>query len=119
MIDETNSLDRRYRTYAWGTFFILLGALILMPGNQFRIFLLGIGITLLMLNLARYRNKIRVNTVTTTFGLIAILLVGAATLLNRLEIHFELPLFPTLLVGIGVIMLLNVILEKREDNDTA
>jgi hypothetical protein len=115
MTDKTNTLDLHYRTLAWGASFILLGVLILIPGNQFRIFLFGIGIILLALNLARHLNQTRVNTFTLALGLIAITLAGSATLLSWLGIHFELPLFPVLLVGAGVMMLASVIFRKREN----
>jgi hypothetical protein len=106
-MDEIKTLNRRYEIVAWGALFILLGTINLIPGVPSGTGVLGIGIILLGLNLARYLSKIPTNGFTITLGVIAAVLGGALYLLHsllRIQ-QFELPFFPVLLVVIGVIFL--------------
>jgi flagellar biosynthesis protein FliQ len=106
-MDEIKTLNQRYEIVAWGALFILLGTINLIPGAPSGTGVLGIGIILLGLNLARYLSKIPANGFTITLGVIAAVLGGALYLLHallRIQ-QFELPFFPVLLVVIGVIFL--------------
>ena len=106
-MDEIKTLNQRYEIVAWGALFILLGTINLIPGVPSGTGVLGIGIILLGLNLARYLSKIPTNGFTITLGVIAAVLGGALYLLHsllRIQ-QFELPFFPVLLVVIGVIFL--------------
>jgi hypothetical protein len=53
---------KRYTVVAWGIAFLYLGVLMLIPGNQEILFVMGIGILLLGLNLARFLSKIPTST---------------------------------------------------------
>jgi len=106
-MDEIKTLNQRYEIVAWGALFILLGTINLIPGVPSGTGVLGMGIILLGLNLARYLSKIPTNGFTITLGVIAAVLGGALYLLHsllRIQ-QFELPFFPVLLVVIGVIFL--------------
>ncbi len=106
-MDEIKTLNQRYEIVAWGALFILLGTINLIPGVPSGTGMLGMGIILLGLNLARYLSKIPTNGFTITLGVIAAVLGGALYLLHsllRIQ-QFELPFFPVLLVVIGVIFL--------------
>src|SRR3990172_2608076 len=106
-MDEIKTLNQRYEIVAWGALFILLGTINLIPGVPSGTGVLGIGIILLGLNLARYLSKIPTNGFTITLGVIAAVLGGALYLLHsllRIQ-QFELPFFPVLMVVIGVIFL--------------
>lgn len=41
--DDTKDLNIRCGTFAWGIFFILVGIIIIIPGDQSDEFLVGIG----------------------------------------------------------------------------
>ena len=67
-------LNKQLETIAWGLFFIMLGAFILIPD---RILSkgwdsIGIGVILLGLNAARYLNGIRMSGFTTFLGLLSV-----------------------------------------------
>jgi hypothetical protein len=106
-MNDIKTLNKRYEAVAWGAMFLLLGILSLIPGDQNDVFVLGIGIILLGLNLARYLSKIPTNGFTITLGVLAFVLGGVAVLRPVLNFpRFELPLLPLLLVVIGLYLLI-------------
>lgn len=104
-MQDTRTLNKRYETVAWGAFFILLGLTSLIPGLPSGMGTLGIGIILLGLNLARYFSQIPTSGFTITIGILALLLGAADVLRELLRLQVDLPLFPLLLILIGVIWL--------------
>src|SRR3990172_4682972 len=107
-MDNLNTLNKRFETVAWGAVLILFGILNLIPGEQNGIFVFGVGMILLGLNLARYFSKIPTNTVTIALGVIASFLgiiVLLRPVLNIPPITIELFSFPVLLLLIGVYLL--------------
>ena len=52
-MNDLKVLNGRLEAIAWGFILILLSILMVIPGNQDNLFLLGIGVTFLGLNLAR------------------------------------------------------------------
>jgi len=106
-MNDIKTLNKRYEAVAWGAMFILLGGLSLIPGEQNDVFVLGIGVILLGLNLARYLSKIPMNGVTIALGIMAFVLGMVALLRPVLNLpRFELPLFPVLLIVIGLYLLI-------------
>lgn len=106
-MNTTMELDHRFEMTAWGCLLLLLGGLGLTPGDQTDIFLLGAGIILLGLNLARYWEKIPMNKFTILLGSVAFAL-GIASL-TRQAMNLppaELPLLPILLVTLGLYLLI-------------
>jgi hypothetical protein len=105
---RAKNLDSRLQTVAWGIIIILFGGLRLVPGDQTNLFVLGIGITLLGLNLLRYVNQIPVNGFSTALGIVTLILGGVASLRPMLgwKTHLELPLFPILLIVFGLYLLI-------------
>ncbi len=102
-MNYNRSLDGRYQSVAWAALFILFGSLSLIPGDQNDVFVLGVGLILLGLNVARYASRLPVNAVTITLGLTASGLGGVAVLRPLLNLpRFELDLFPMLLIALGV-----------------
>lgn len=111
-MQDTRTLNKRYETVAWGAFFILLGTTSLIPGVPSGLGTLGIGVILLGLNLARYLSQIPTSGFTITLGIIALVL-GAADLLRALlRLQVDLPLFPLLLIVIGVIWLVRGVVRR-------
>jgi hypothetical protein len=102
------TLNQRYETVAWGAMLILLGGINLIPGERNGMFVLGVGMILLVLNLARYISKIPTSAVTIALGVIASFLGTLALLRPILHIPpIELFSFPVLLLLIGVYLLFN------------
>ncbi|MGE5262061.1 MAG: hypothetical protein ACM3S0_01660 [Acidobacteriota bacterium] len=104
-MQDTRTMNKRYETVAWGAFFILLGLTSLIPGLPSGMGTLGIGIILLGLNLARYLSQIPTSGFTITIGILALLLGAADVLRELLRLQVDLPLFPLLLILIGMIWL--------------
>lgn len=104
-MEETRSLNRRYETIAWGAFLILLGVTSLIPGLPAGFGTLGTGIILLGLNLARYLSHLPTSGFTMTLGIIALSLGAADIARAWINPALELPVFPILLIIIGVIWL--------------
>ncbi len=111
-MDNWKALDRRYQAIAWGAGFVWTGTLSLinlnlMPGEQNGIGVLGIGLILLGLNLARFLSQIPTNGFTTVLGILASVLGLAALLRPVLNIpRFDLDFFPLLLIVIGLYFLI-------------
>ena len=57
-MNEIKRSARTYSTIAWGVLLLLLGVLMAIPGDQDGVFLLGIGLVLLGLNVARRRQRL-------------------------------------------------------------
>ena len=113
MDDNTRALNRRYEVAAWGVFFIWLGITSLFRfadgAGTF-----GIGQILLGLNAARYLNKIPTSNFTIGLGLIAVVLGGFDLMRAIFRLPFELPLFPILLIVLGVVLLWRELARRKE-----
>ena len=100
--EDRSAMERFLDDVGWGTLFITVGALWLVPAEQLPrgMGVIAVGVILLLLNVARYMLRIRVNRFTMVAGTVALLAgVGAAFAVN-------LPIFPIALVAIGVCLLL-------------
>ena len=101
-MDNIRKLNRRYEIITWGILFVWVGARDLIPGLPIGTGMVGIGLILLVLNLARRFSDLPINGVSTALGVTA-LLVGAMELFRSFQgIQVELPFFPVLLVMVGV-----------------
>ena len=108
------ALNQTFEAITWGTLFIFLGILSLIPGVPPGAGTLGIGIILLGLSLARYLSKIPINVFTVTLGAIALVLGAIVLSSSLLGFQLEGPLFPALLMAIGVYWL--ICSAKRTEN---
>ena len=101
-------LDQRYETIAWGAIFITLSILMLIPGDQNNVFVLGVGVILLGLNLARRLSQVAVNWFTTALGAIALTLGGLSWLWPVIgnDTPFEVDIFPIIVLAFGLYLLL-------------
>ena len=106
-MNGTKSLVKRYSAAAWGILFLLLGVLMVIPGDQSGIFLLGTGIIFLGLNVARRMSNIPVNAFSMTLGVLALGMGIYALLRPVLNLpHFQLDIIPLALVVIGLYVLI-------------
>ncbi len=113
-MQDARSLNKRYETVAWGTFFILLGVTSLFQGLPAGAGEVGIGIILLGLNLARVLSKIPTSGLTILLGALAFVLGGADLLRDVLRLQIALPIFPLLLIAIGLVWLVRGISRSAE-----
>lgn len=101
-MNNNYQLDKRYRTIAWGAIFILIGILSLVPGDQTSFGLLGSGAILLALNLWRSLSKVAVNGFSLALGAAGFFTGALLIVRSELGLHFEVELFPIILIAIGV-----------------
>lgn len=95
-------LDRQLEAIGWALFLIMIGGIGLIPNVPPSTWLVGTGLIMLGLNLARYLTGLRVSNFTVVLGSLALLLgVGGMTGVN-------LPFFPILVILIAADMLVKV-----------
>ena len=102
------ALNHRYEAIAWGLIFILLSILMVIPGDQNNVFLLGIGIILLGLTLVRIASQIPVNRFTAVIGGVA-LGFGGLSLLSPvlgLKAHIQVDIFAIMALVIWLYLLI-------------
>lgn len=100
--EDRVAMERFLDDVGWGALFITVGALWLVPPGQLPrgTWMIAIGVIPLVLNVARYMLRIRVNGFTIVAGTVALLAgIGAAF---AVDLH----IFPISLVVIGVCLLL-------------
>ena len=101
-MSNLEQLDKRFRSIAWGAAFILVGALSLIPGDQTVLAIVGVGVILIALNLARSLSGISMSGFTLALGA-AGLITGALVLFrSQLGLHFEIDVIPVVLIALGV-----------------
>ncbi len=104
-MNDTQRRNRRYELITWGALFLWAGVRDLIYGLPVGTGLLGVGLILLGVNAARRLRKIPINLVSTTLGVMVLLLGLVVLFLSLHGIRVVLPFFPVLLVVIGVILL--------------
>ncbi len=104
---ERPALDQLLERIGWGLFLILIGGLLLVPQGQVPegTWLLGAGVILLGVNVARYLSGIAPSYFTTVLGILA--LAGGVGVFYGVE----LPLLPALLILVGVGMIFRPLFE--------
>jgi hypothetical protein len=105
-MENTRKFNPDLGAIAWGALFILWGFTELFPSLPEGTGALGIGAILLGLNLARYIKGQPTTGITTTFGILALLLGGLELARPLLHLSFELPIFAILLFALGAIILM-------------
>ena len=107
--DPKVHLNKRLESIAWGIFLIMIGCLWLIPNRPFPegAGLIGIGIILLGLNLARNLSGIKMSGTTIFLGALS-LIVGISDLFG-----LDLPFFPILIILWGVSHILEPFLKKK------
>ena len=102
---DRQALDRRLQSTGWSLFLIWSGFLWLLPTSSLPdgLWLLGTGMILMGINVARVMNDIEVNGFTVIVGLL-VLSVGLSNLMGVGFIFF-----PALLIVAGVIVLMQAL----------
>jgi len=101
-------LDQKLQAVAWALFFIMLGCLWMVPKGTVpeSAWLVGVGIILLGLNAIRYLTGLLMVWFSLILGVVA-LLIGVAGMFG-----VTLPIFPIILVIIGVSIIHDVLTRK-------
>src|SRR3990172_2086286 len=96
------ALNKRLETIGWALFLIMIGGIGLVPKEQVNegVWLVGVGLIMLGLNVARYMNGIKTSSGTIVLGALA-LISGIGNLLG-----LDLPVFAILIILIGANLLL-------------
>jgi hypothetical protein len=107
---QKTALNKRLESIGWGLFLIMIGGILLVPNEQIPegAWLIGAGLIMLGINVARYLNGIRMSGFTIVLGILAL----ASGLSDFAGI--DLPLFPILLILIGASILLKPVFERRQ-----
>ncbi len=102
-MNDSISKNRNIDALAWGALFIWWGLTLLIqfPGG---VGLIGVGLILLAANAARYFQGMGVSGFTTAIGILA--LVWGGLELAGTVLQFDLPVFPILLIVLGLMVLL-------------
>jgi hypothetical protein len=104
-MENTRKLTLDFGTIAWGALFILWGLTEMFKFLPDGTGAVGIGLILIGLNVARSWTGQPTSGFTITFGVLALLLGGLELVRPYLHLSFELPIFPILLLAMGVIVL--------------
>jgi len=96
------ALDRQLEGIGWALFLIMIGGIGFIQSVPQGTWLIGTGLIMLGLNIARYVKGIRVSNFTIVIGILALLLgIGGIT-------GLDVPFFPVLLILIGADILIKI-----------
>ena len=102
--DPKIHLNKRLEAIAWGLFLVMIGCLWLIPDEQVPegTWLIGVGVIMLGLNLARNLYGIKMSGFTLFLGTLA-LIIGISDLFG-----LDLPIFPILIIlwGLSVVIVM-------------
>jgi hypothetical protein len=118
-MDNTQTLNRKYKTIAWGLLSILWGITILFDFVPFGVGLTGTGLIFLGVNLVRSFNGLPTKGDNTVIGILALVWGGLDLALPLLRLRFKVSdwdwaIFAILLVVLGVILLARALLQVRK-----
>lgn len=101
-------LNKRLESISWGLFLIMIGGIWLVPDAWVPdgTWLVGVGLIMLGLNVARYLNGIAISGFTAFLGAVA-LMIGLGDLAG-----VDLPLFPIILIILGLYLLFKVLVSQ-------
>ncbi len=101
-MNENARINRNIDALGWGALFIWWGITLLvkLPAG---VGLIGVGLILLAANAARYFQGLRVSAFTTTIGILA--LVWGGLEMAGTVLPYSLPVFPILLIVLGLLIL--------------
>jgi hypothetical protein len=106
--NKKNTLNERLESIGWALFLIMIGGIGLVPDAMVpeEAWLIGVGLIMLGLNLARYVNQIPTSSGTLFLGALA-LIAGVTSVFG-----VDLPIFPIALILLGLSALSKTFFEK-------
>ena len=104
-------LNKRLESISWGLFLVMIGGIWLVPDAWVPdgTWLVGVGLIMLGLNVARYLNHIAISGFTAFLGAVA-LMIGLGDLAG-----IDLPLFPIILIILGLYLLFKVLVRQTAE----
>ncbi len=118
-MDRIQVGNRPLERLAWGAFFIWWGVTELFKFLPSGTWALGFGLILLALNAARLLNGLPTSGFTITVGILALAWGGLEMAGVLLNLPFELPVFPVLLIVLGVIVMARDLTAQEERKQEA
>ena len=102
-------LHKRLESVSWGLFLIMIGGLWLLPDEKIPdgTWLIGVGLILIGLNIARHLYGIKISGFTVFLGIIA-LSIGVGDLFG-----VDMPIFPILIILWGLSVVLEPFFKKK------
>ena len=109
-VSKEEVLSKRINSIGWALFFIMLGCLWMVPKETLpeSTWLIGAGIIMLGTNLARYSSGIKMAGFNNVIGVLAVA-AGISAIMG-----INLPVFPILVVIIGLSIILGHLTEKND-----
>lgn len=106
---ENEELNKRIEHVGWGFFLIMIGGIWLIPDRFVPegTWLIGVAFILFGINVVRHLNQVPMSNFSLILGAIA-LFIGISDFFN-----IDLPIFPILLIIIGVKLLIQPLLENK------
>jgi hypothetical protein len=112
-MNTTQTQNRNFEAIAWGALFIWWGITEMVKQLPDGAGMIGIGLILIGLNVARSLNGIAPSGFSTTLGILALVFGGLELARAILSLPFEIPAFAILLIVLGGISLGRAFLEYR------
>jgi hypothetical protein len=107
--------NRNFEAIAWGALFVWWGITELVNFLPDGFGALGVGVILLGTNAARSLNGIPTSSFSTTLGILALVWGGLELAGSVLNLPFELPIFPILLITLGVLILGREVIRMKSE----
>lgn len=104
-MNNTPTINRHFEVIAWGALFIWWGLTELIPSLPDGTGLIGIGLILIGMNVARSLNNLPVSRFSLTLGILALVWGGLELAGLLLSLPIEIPIFAILLIVLGMIIL--------------
>jgi hypothetical protein len=107
--EERQALNKRLESVGWAMFLIMIGGLALIPDESVPegMWLIGTGLIMIGLNLARFLNGIKISKLTIILGFLA-LGTGLGDYLG-----LDIPVFAIMLILIGTGMIIRPLVERN------
>lgn len=105
-MNTVHKTNRTFDVITWGALIIWWGITELIPSLPIGVGILGVGLILLGLNLARSLNGLLIGRFSTILGVLALLWGGLELAGFALNLPFEIPVFAIVLIAGGLIYLL-------------
>jgi hypothetical protein len=113
-MNSIQALNRNFEAIAWGALFIWWGITEFFTTLPDGTGLIGIGLILIGVNVARSLNSLPISRFSPTLGTLALVWGGLELFGALLSLPFELPVFPILLIVLGAIILAPALAGKRD-----
>jgi hypothetical protein len=112
---ESQIQNRNFEAIGWGALFVWWGITELVHFLPEGAGALGVGVILLGINAIRSINGIPTSSFSTALGILALVWGGLEMAGAVLNLPFELPIFPILLITLGVIILWPEVMRSRNE----